>query len=295
MQAVLTQIRDGESIDSIIIRPGFGVVVGSNPASEFCIEDEGLASRHFSLAFEGLALRIQNLAANGQRLWIDGRAETNRVIGHGTRIRAGNVEFHVAVDVPESTTAPSPSLTSRLEFRLQVAMGGAGLLSMGPVDSKWPGWIATIAAGRTVILAVNRQHARIQLPFPLAEGQDLFGSAPPEIRRMHSLHMLPISEEGGLEHSEIVQSILEADAGMLLISSKSLPELIESKRLFWAWFAKPSLLRFQVQEGSDQLARQLMADLEVIILSLDGHRLMSLLGPIEKMERIAAELLQEVA
>ncbi|MFO1064060.1 MAG: hypothetical protein U0892_09370 [Pirellulales bacterium] len=116
--------------------------------------------------------------------------------------------------------------------------------------------IERIAAGRSLIGIVNER--RFGEPFPDATrlSDDLFRHAPPEVRETDSLHLaaFPSAEISLLQlfaHSR-------KDAAMLVTTELPLPDLVQRQSLVWAWFARPTIVRQQLQQGSPMLADRIL-------------------------------------
>ncbi|MDZ4851860.1 MAG: hypothetical protein SGI77_21435 [Pirellulaceae bacterium] len=87
--------------------------------------------------------------------------------------------------------------------------------------------------------------------------EDLFAMAPEEIRQENSLYLYEFGTQA--KDRQIIVDGVNKDALTVLLTNDGVDTVIESQKLVWAWFSKPSILRHQLENGSKHLAEQLLA------------------------------------
>lgn len=128
--------------------------------------------------------------------------------------------------------------------------------------------IRWLAKDRRVTLFVNFRRAKTALPEWLSEKDDLYAEAPPEVRDVHSLHA--VGDRDLDELWKLMESLKNRDACVWVFSSLPHDELLKGLKLYLAWYARPSLLKMQFEQGSKELAKGLLTGVDVIVLQVPG-------------------------
>lgn len=117
--------------------------------------------------------------------------------------------------------------------------------------------------GQPYLLA-NFKQAGLPLPDGVNEEQDLFKSAPEEIRREHSLHLIGANDTD--RWTEVFENLRGRNAMLVIFTLKPRDELVQGLRLYWAWYSKPQTLKMVFHEGSEHLTKGLMTGVEAVLL-----------------------------
>lgn len=128
--------------------------------------------------------------------------------------------------------------------------------------------IRWLAEDRKVTLFVNFQRAKAALPDWLSEQDDLYAVAPQEVREDNSLHVVGDRELDELWN--LAESLKDRDACVWVFSSFPHDELLKGLKLYLAWYARPSLLKMQFEQGSKELAKGLLTGVDVVVLQVPG-------------------------
>ncbi len=128
--------------------------------------------------------------------------------------------------------------------------------------------IRWLAQGRKVTLFVNFRRAKTELPEWLSEMDDLYAEAPQEVRQIHSLHA--VGDRDLDEMWKLADSLKERDACVWVFSKLERDELLKGLKLYLAWYARPSLLKMQFEQGSKELAKGLLTGVDVVVLQVPG-------------------------
>lgn len=125
-----------------------------------------------------------------------------------------------------------------------------------------------LAQDRKVTLFVNFRRAKTALPEWLSEKDDLYAEAPQEVREAHSLHA--VGDRSLNELWALAESLKSRDACVWVFSSLPQDELLKGLKLYLAWYARPSLLKMQFEQGSKELAKGLLTGVDVVVLQVPG-------------------------
>ena len=128
--------------------------------------------------------------------------------------------------------------------------------------------IRWLAKDRKITLFVNFRRAKTALPEWLSEQDDLYAEAPQEVREVHSLHA--VGDRDLDELWKLADSLKNRDACVWVFSSLSREELLKGLKLYSAWYARPSLLKMQFEQGSKELAKGLLTGVDVVVLQVPG-------------------------
>ena len=128
--------------------------------------------------------------------------------------------------------------------------------------------IRWLAQDRKVTLFVNFRRAKTELPTWLIEKDDLYAEAPREVREVYSLHA--VGDRDLDELLELAESLKDRDACVWVFSSLVRNELFKGLKLYLAWYARPSLLKMQFEQGSKELAKGLLTGVDVVVLQVPG-------------------------
>jgi hypothetical protein len=143
-------------------------------------------------------------------------------------------------------------------------------LSLQDANELWPalGQLCKVPLQPYMLFngVANRGEATVAAP-PLAD--DFFSNAPPEIRREHSLHAYQWNDQEAMRKT--LQVAASRDAAMMLFTDLPTKDFLEKQKLVWAWFAKPSLLMFQLRKGSQYLAEMLFSGIKTVAIVGSDH------------------------
>ena len=128
--------------------------------------------------------------------------------------------------------------------------------------------IRWLAQRRNVTLFVNFRRAKTALPEWLSEDDDLYAEAPQEVREVYSLHA--VGDRSLDELWKLAESLKDRDACVWVFSSLPQDELLKGLKLYLAWYARPSLLKMQFEQGSKELAKGLLTGVDVVVLQVPG-------------------------
>ena len=128
--------------------------------------------------------------------------------------------------------------------------------------------IRWLAKDREITLFVNFRRAKTALPEWLSEKDDLYSETPQEVRDVQSLHA--IGDRDLNEQWELAESLKGRDACVWVFSSLPQDELLKGLKLYLAWYARPSLLKMQFEQGSKELAKGLLTGVDVVVLQVPG-------------------------
>jgi hypothetical protein len=113
-------------------------------------------------------------------------------------------------------------------------------------------------------IAANVGKVALTVPGFAMDTEDLFGHAPLDIRKDNAMHVSNVDYSA----KYFVELCLWAskDCGLFIHSNQPAEKLKETKKIYWAWFSKPSILLHQAKAGSKDLAEKLFSELEMVIL-----------------------------
>lgn len=125
-----------------------------------------------------------------------------------------------------------------------------------------------LAQNRKVALFVNCRWAKEALPDWLSESDDLFFEAPQEVREVYSLHAVGNRELDELW--DLAEWVKDRDAGIWVFSDIHRDDLLKGLKLYLAWYARPSVLKTQLEQGSRELAKRLLSGVIAVLLQKPG-------------------------
>lgn len=259
------------------------LVVGRGFSSDLvCDFDLHMADRHFQIAVSEMSWVIRLLAPYPAQLFVNGQLITGweHLLEDGDTIQAGTTSFTVTIEgtVRRQPLAdsPPPDLTSAIP-------DGEIAISWQPHRS-CPFCVVLEGQGANISQALRALCGpdflvatvnHVQLGWTIrdlaSQGEDLFASAPEEIRATDSLHLEVISIDEFEQKQSALAAGMKGNAVCLLITSKPLEDLIRDKRSVWAWFARPENLKFHMFHGSEYLRNLILSDLFCVILADDSQ------------------------
>lgn len=125
-----------------------------------------------------------------------------------------------------------------------------------------------LAQDRNVTLFVNFRRAKAALPDWLSDEDDLYAEAPQEVREEHSLHA--VGERDLDELWKLAESLKDRNACVWVFPKLEREELLKGLKLYLAWYARPSALKVQLEQGSKELAKGLLTGVHAIALQVPG-------------------------
>lgn len=128
--------------------------------------------------------------------------------------------------------------------------------------------IRFIAMDQTTILFMNYRNAGMTPPEWLSNEDDLYAGAPQELRSMHSLHAVCEKEIDKL--LELARLFNDRDSSVWVFSGLAQNELLNGLKPYLAWYARPSVLKIQFDQGSKELAKALLAGVYAVVLQVPG-------------------------
>ena len=273
MNVVIVRLGVGVTGSRTWLRDGQTLTVGSSHRADLCVDDDTqLAEVHFRVEVKAGVCRVKSLAEGQGRLLVNGSPVEEAVLKDQDTIHAGRSRFRVSIDGPRSSASSSAGETQgddpaerTLRVSQQATATGFQALHAPETRPHLPLVVATLGQGKRVFLLANFQRAQLPLPAGVAAEEDLFQHAPPDIRATESLHLIPVDETAAA--TELLINLAGKDAGLLVLADKSRDELAASHKLYWAWFAGPSLLTFQLSQGSAELAGNLFQDIYAVVIA----------------------------
>ena len=280
MVLTLEYLDQGGKSQSFWVRNHEVVKVGSSVHADQQIEDDpDLDKVHFLIRFEENAWIIESTSV--RPLQLNGAYTRLSVLKAGDRIQAGNTKFNVNLPLPEDTTSlseetsiASPQIRATNEFIAwwQGLVRDETLLRAEIIEHRiegavdlLPELIPHLRSLGTATLLWNRKsygNPSARLPGWNIQAADLFAEAPEEIRKEHAL------SAGSIDWNTLapieLADVLFSDCALLLFHRTPTSELIEKKKIAWAWFVRPSLLQFHLRNGSELLVGKLMEDIELV-------------------------------
>jgi hypothetical protein len=155
----------------------------------------------------------------------------------------------------ESGTSPWSVGARRLPTGIVEVLVGAEL-------SQWPDLHKRLARQSGYLLC-NLRRGRVTTLPDLEVGESVLApqvleQLPPDLLANDSLHLVGLPETPGEELTNATSSLLQADAGCLILSDLDRAALCEQLQMYWAWLLRPSTLKLQLLEGSQHLAERLV-------------------------------------
>jgi hypothetical protein len=124
--------------------------------------------------------------------------------------------------------------------------------------------VQAMAGCTRAYLAVNFKDAGLPAVLEATAENDLFCDAPEEVRTEHSLHVFGSEELPGWE--PLLTRLAEKGSLTVLFSDHPKGAVVEGLRAVLAWYARPGILKTQLDEGSSHLARKLLAGVFAVLV-----------------------------
>ena len=121
---------------------------------------------------------------------------------------------------------------------------------------------------RTAMLFVDFRRTELSLPMGLSEKDDLFAEAPEDVRKEYSLHAVSDADLGRLWG--LAEQIGERDTCVWVFSDLPVRDLLAGLKVYLAWYARPSVLRTQLEHGPKALAKGLLSGVHAVLLDVPG-------------------------
>ena len=144
--------------------------------------------------------------------------------------------------------------------------GHRGAVRVAVVEYGWPE-MAVLAALRphgAPLVFANFIAAGVEPPAALDAGDDLYESAPPEVRAEHSLHAV---RPGSVVDTLRTHALLRGkDAEVWAVPRGSADDCLAAAKLFVAWLARPSVLDFALRESPPEFCEQLLVPFRCLLI-----------------------------
>lgn len=286
--ALTIQYEDSQGLPhSFWIRDHESVTVGSSVhADQQILGDPAIDKLHFYVRYEQDQWVLG--AVSDQPLLLNKDYTRLSVLQDGDTIQAGSTTFLVILpqtigdsrygdsedqDEPTDTVSmdgPSPQLLdwwntrNRTETPLQADMLE---YQIEGIEEHFQEFLPHFRSIGSAALVWNRKafgNPHAHLTGWTVTAQDLFAQAPDEISEEQSLAVGSI--DWNACDIPVLSTILKSDTALLLFHAADIAQLVERKRVMWGWFAKPSLLQFQLRHGSKLLAENILHPQESIAM-----------------------------
>jgi hypothetical protein len=267
------------------LRPFETGTVGSGASDDHYISfDSSLSPGHFSLRFAGNGWMVES--SDGNFLNFNGKQVRQAKLESGDRFRAGRTTFVVeiagagtrstegAVSPAVATVSESESLTDQkksivqaCEFRTST-FGQFHEIVVQNGISQWKELLGGTQGNFRLSLTLNTKAERTinrEVPGWQAVTSDLFAAAPDEIRAENSLEIG--KWDLSLCTAEDVAKLFPSISMIALIHQIEISDLLEAKKIFWAWFARADLFLFHLKNSSPMLVQNLMSHLHAVAMS----------------------------
>jgi hypothetical protein len=281
------------TIRQMWIRPHEMATVGASRHADYVLtHDPELDQVHFLVQMVDQAWVIE--AVGDRPVQVNRRYIRASKLEHNDSILAGSTDFTVLLpklpDTPggasETATFPVKATVPEetdtqiddapvLEYAVSALKGGVHQLRVIEGRSFLRKALIQSSNGCETYAVWNRKafgDTDAQLTGWTNASDDLFSSAPEEIRGVHSLEFGRIQATQPEFLKELEPKILDSDTFVILISRAPSDAVLQAKKISWAWFAKPTLLQFHLQNGSETLLRLLMDGLDSILVSKRGSK-----------------------
>lgn len=255
--------------------------VGKSTKADLVISsDNRMADIHFIIRATNRGWELSALDPRDAPVAVNQTPVSSHVISQGDRLTAGNTLFHVSIDgMPSSAAVPAESETdlaasdepSPIYFFVNALPSKTFEYQVVCEMASEPTIVATLAESNRLAYGVNKRRLGSPELDPLKlDTADLYEEAPEAIRQVDSLQIVNASDElhsqNGRRELELVLRAARADAACLLFSTLEADALVEAKKLVWAWFVRPSIIRQQLTVGTSHLAEKLMSELSCIAI-----------------------------
>ncbi len=258
------------------LRPFEVGTVGSGVADDHYISfDRELQPGHFSLRYLGNRWIVE--AGTDCQLHVSGCTVRRAMLTQGDEFKAGRTTFKVEI-ADSATRLPKHNGSSTLhvmteteskppfEFEERV-FGQYNMVRIHKAKGRHKQILGTLGTNTHVGLLVNRKAARtadLKLEGWQALSTDLFTLAPEEIRAENSLELG--TWDWTTCSDQALENLARSEAIIALFYRQQSAELLDSKKLYWGWFARPSVLWFHLQHVSPMLMDKLLLGLDAISL-----------------------------
>jgi len=221
----------------------------------------------FMLETDSAECRLVVAANHREVVAVNGQGVGHSVaLADGDRISVGGAELAVEIEATsasdDSENAPPQSATftsSETPSRLARLQNDDDQSPVGQV-------VAQVSEKVPAILLGNFRFGGVSLPEWVEEADDLYEPYPDEVREIYSLHAMADRELDEL--IAVGRELADRDASVWCFSQKPWDELKEDLKFYLAWFARPSVLKMQFDEGGKELAHGIMNCLDVLLLDL---------------------------
>lgn len=266
------------------LHPGQILRFGKSTRADVVIDDLELGDVHFVVTGTADDWLISSIGRENP-VFANGQLVNGYVLCHGDELQAGRTLFRIAIDgkaiapvqeVPEDDRSAKPvdetqpltfavqQLASKVvDFKLQVKDSQvAELFSLLLEKEPWSGCkcYVTFNAKRFGKASQSWQPA----------GNDLFEYAPDEIRATDSLAVTLLDKPADAQVLAEARTACRSDAACLIFSPLPMEDFLESHKIVWAWFSRPSIFAQQVTLGSSMLAHKLVLNGEFVVLFNPG-------------------------
>lgn len=227
------------------------LTIGSSSLSQLSVNEPALSPEHFSIGITEQGAWVR--AAKGLEIHLNGMLCSQATLNDGDEIRVGGTIFQLGVtgfdtETQEDELPPYTYSCSRFENGIWI------IESLDAADSPTQ-LFRDLVGDQSAYLMINYRQAG---QTPAIVGADFFQAASKDIRAEFSLHCLKVTSEE--EYSQLIEPLVDTDSALLIISPLSKEELVQQLKFHFAWFAKPSLLKFHLTRGNADLTASLLGD-----------------------------------
>lgn len=252
------------TLETVRLRMNEKISVGSSSRSQFTVDDSSFAPEHFfvSVRADGCWLNC----SEGQSVAVNGQIVSLVQLSDQDLISLGQTAFRVSIEGQLSTEEEVilPKYTySFFESAkgLLFAESSSSLAQLTPL-------FEDLGQKRNSYVLANFKAAQLPCPSHLMAEEDLFFNAPAEIRNEYSLHCRQATSIETL--LQIYEPLRAKDAAVVLFSELSREELLQKLKFYFAWFSKPSSLKFHLQEGTSDLTGKLLEPVHCVFAEPKG-------------------------
>ena len=155
-------------------------------------------------------------------------------------------------------TDPPKTILPQINYTVQTTVVNAALHKFMPIDRMWSQneLLTQVCRRSQVILFANFRLAGVVPGAPELVGPDRFQDAPEEVREMYSLHTIFGGTPG--QKLQIVDKLRAKDAVIIGLPEGDVETCLAASKLFWGWFARPSVLEMSITRGSRELCKKIM-------------------------------------
>ena len=257
------------------------VLVGNTSQADLQIEsDNQMAAQHFAIEGHAKGWRAIAVSPNSASIRINGQIASSHELLHGDVITAGITSFNISIegdradgsDASAGDTATETAASEiGLEFTSQIHSSKVIEIEVVTSVQCETQVLNSLSQSEAIYFAVNRKRLGDQVDLADLESEDLFESAPEEIRATDSLSVTPVDLNQGTDEVQRLIQAARKDAASFIVSPLDHQGLLESQKLFWAWYARPSLLHFHLTKGSQELASKLLVDIRCLVTLPQGN------------------------